>query len=246
VKKVLFGSMAFCLIGFGVFYFLVERESEGCYVRHMQEAIELNTERAPLYSGLSQGESESLSRYLIWFERAGVYLAKFTEWKARTWKRGGMDLFCQELVEMTEVPKYNPQISQIPDAFLPLHSAFLKTITDTFKNYLYQDDLKNLVAEADSFLGHDAFRNPHYYCLTRHFIESIARAAYLVPARQEQARSLGLPDPYPILKDYMQQHLVGFPIMFALDQKALSLQAKGIPIYCQDIPPIPIRVQLVL
>jgi len=70
--------------------------------------------------------------------------------------------------------------------------------------------------------------NPHVFCMLRHFLESIRRAANM--ATKENAA---------VTWDFITLHISYLDEALSLDRRALSIQARGIPIPCQDIPSIP-------
>jgi hypothetical protein len=81
---------------------------------------------------------------------------------------------------------------------------------------------------------------PQFNCLTRHFLESIARAAALAPKQNALARAkLGVPS-LEISRQFILSHLAVLKIARQIDAMAAPLQSAGVPIVCQDVPPIPV------
>jgi hypothetical protein len=82
----------------------------------------------------------------------------------------------------------------------------------------------------------DLKTQPSYYCLSRHFIESIFRFAHFAPMWSIQAREKGLKDPSKMLFKVMKLHALGLKGTFAIDRKSQPIQAKGIPMLCAEVP----------
>jgi hypothetical protein len=87
---------------------------------------------------------------------------------------------------------------------------------------------------------------PRFFCMGRHLVESLVRIAALAPRYEEtRIQRKVKSSPLPISRGLIESHLtllattgeaVGQP---GLDTWAAPLQAKGIPIICNDVPPIP-------
>src|SRR4051812_25720307 len=75
-----------------------------CFSRHLNEAIELNKERKPLYSELSGGASEVISQRLIFFENLAYWPARFMDWQASSYQEAGIGVLCDEFISMSKVP----------------------------------------------------------------------------------------------------------------------------------------------
>jgi len=77
---------------------------------------------------------------------------------------------------------------------------------------------------------------PHYYCLTRHFIESIYRFAHFVPLRRSQAAVRGLKDPTKLMFSMMKIQALGFVGSVGIDLKSQPIQESGVPMICAEMP----------
>ena len=75
-------------------------------------------------------------------------------------------------------------------------------------------------------------------CLVRHLLESAYRLAGLAPEHIRLAQARGLASPRRLLSILLSLHLWGLRPASALDTRARPLQARGIRILAQDLPPI--------
>ncbi len=81
-------------------------------------------------------------------------------------------------------------------------------------------------------------KNPGFHCLERHFVESMGRAATIAPQQSKLAKeNLGIGSLW-VSKIFIKSHFDLMQQAQELDSKAAPLQAQGIAIICQDIPPI--------
>ena len=186
----------------------------------------------------------SISNQLILSEALSLLLAPRLDRKARLFQEKGISLMCDEFESMELAPVYRknaPIPAPLPDAWRKedrparyadeIRTAFHKTEQGT-------TDFGVTLAAADKALG-ELSEIPAYFCMTRHLVESIARAAKLAPIHMERAQKLGLSSPESISRTYIQLQLIALEMALTLDGRAAQYQSRGIPIICQDVPPIP-------
>lgn len=80
---------------------------------------------------------------------------------------------------------------------------------------------------------------PEEYALLRHLLESARRVAELAPVHAALAVEHGLRSPEWLSSILLRLHLWGLVLAAVLDRRARPLQARGIAILAQDLPPIP-------
>ncbi|MBI5203189.1 MAG: hypothetical protein HY925_16480 [Elusimicrobia bacterium] len=111
-------------------------------------------------------------------------------------------------------------------------------------------ELKDLAGRCDSEAGCRALERkldarlaelpqPDYFCMTRHILESVRRAARLAPLHDTASRAKGLESPYGVSRQFIKTQLLSLSQAWTLDEWAVPVQAKGVPILCRDVPPIP-------
>jgi hypothetical protein len=214
-------------------------ESSRCFERHLTDAIELNTQREPIYSALSGGESVRLSQELIRFEKIALIDARLFEARVEKYHEAGIPILCDDFVPMSTV-------SDLPLSELPKKPSF-QTYQARPSLDLTWSLLKALKTEGEESIAQRAIAElkelgaePQYHCLRRHFLESIARSGRLAPRYIKMAQEKGLSSPESISKDFMRVQILSLAHASRLDDQAASLQSQGIPIFCSDIPKIPI------
>jgi len=212
-------------------------DSSFCFFNHINEAIAINQTRRPLYAGLTDGESLAVSNALIYKEQLARPIAVMFDMSARPWQEHGIDIVCDELVSTDLTPEFQSQV-EVPS--VPL-SAFQKTDGDELSwrlsSALSRDGFEGLSAVASDELAALA-DTPSYHCMIRHVLESILRFANLAPGHDVEAERLGLGSPRPVSRDLILAQISTLPGASDIDEMAAPLHARGIPIICQDVPPI--------
>lgn len=210
--------------------------STGCFSEHIQEAVELTRSRMPLYDKISEGESLIVSRLMLAIQRTTLLTSSYYQAKEVPFQKADVPVFCEDFVSMSFTPPFQEKpvaVSSGPLKNVPIFS-WIRKIYSSYRSQGFtgvqqstQDVLK-ILDEAKS-----------YHCLTRHFLESIHRIALHAPKHAEMARAKNLSEtPEKLEGDLIVLHLTGLPMTMLLDKLAVPVQKKGIPILCQDAPPL--------
>jgi hypothetical protein len=209
----------------------------GCFHHHLEEAIDLNERRLPVYSGWTDGASEAISRRLIASERRGLLAARYVDRRARRYQAAGIPIVCAEFVSMSLAPALDSAPHGIPPApFLtgPTAKGLEARIRGAYGRGGFSEMVDVAVDELDALAG-----MPAYHCMVRHLLESVARTAALAPFHAEASTAAGLPSTVPLSELMIRLHLAVLHDATELDRLAAPLQSSGVPIICQDVPPIP-------
>lgn len=212
----------------------VARASEACFRTHLDEAIALNTERMPRYAALSNGDTTAISLALIGFEMVSLYAADALDARAEVWERAGVAVVCDAFVPMSLTPPFVDAVEPPRAPFEARDGALLAVRLGWAYAWHGEERLAAAIERELAALA----AAPGQHCMLRHILESILRAAYLAPMHADQARALGLPSPAALSRDLIAAQLASLPIAAAFDRAAAPVQARGIPILCQDVPPI--------
>lgn len=215
--------------------------SEGCFHKHLKEAIIINKQRMPIYAELTEGESRKVSRRLISIEKAMLFFTNFIfnfDRLEKPYREKGMQITCEAFVDMSLTPQFEPKfLSGTPqkDSFIDLDSRKIKsTVRKILKTEGVSENLKAYLHEQVDLL----MKEPRLNCLARHIFESMAHIANLNAKWKEQAAKLGLKDPEDLVNQMIRSHLGYLDSMLELDHEAMPFQLQGVPIICQDVPPI--------
>jgi hypothetical protein len=201
----------------------------------MLDAIALNEARAPLYSSLTNGASLAISRRLILTERALLPVARWFDRRARRWERAGIPILEEIFVPMASAPAFTGRGKELRGVGnAPLDRSVRQRVLRRFRDAGFEGAALAL-REAIDVLNAE----PGVDCLTRHLLESARRVALLAPGHIRAARDRGLASPRWMLSLLLRLHLWGLGRARELDAAARPLQARGIPILAQDLPPIP-------
>lgn len=208
---------------------------EGCFARHLREAIELNLERLPRYAALTGGASIPLSRRLIRAERWALPLARWLDRRARRWQEGGVPVLCAELVSMEATPAFAAEASGAPlSSFRPPRAGTIRgRILRAYRSGGFPG-AGGEIEEALRLLR----EQPVFHAMLRHLLESALRVCNLAPEHDRRARERGLPSPLPLSRTLLALHLFSLGEAVRLDAAAAPLQARGVPILLRDVPPI--------
>lgn len=221
---------------------LAETRSD-CFKRHVEEAIASNQARMPLYSAAGGGlRSRVLSEIWIGFEKVALAAENWSyhfDRRARPYQEAGIGILCDEFAEMSSISGF-----QAPTAKpWPELSQFKKANAASAEERLWRShqtrDFKILLAESKALMN-EISAEPRFNCMTRHLLESIARAAALAPVHRQKALQAGLPDSSQLSLDLIASQIRGLSGCARLDNLAAPLQSEGLPIICADVPAIEI------
>jgi len=217
----------------------VEAPSSRCMEIHLREAAHLNRERMPLYSALSGGRSRGISRRLIWTERLAIPVAWYVDWRARNFLRAGIRLTCDDFVPMAHTPAFRERIADPPplSAFTPSNPRRIRRAIDGAHR---SGGFPAAAIAIEREIG-QLQTTPAFNCMMRHLLESALRISNQASVYDAQARERGLRSPGGVSRLMLNLHLSTLGEAAKLDRRAAPLQAEGIPIICQDVPPIPPR-----
>lgn len=201
----------------------------------MLDAIALNEARAPLYASLSGGASHRISRRLILAERALLPVARWFDWSARRWERAGIPMLEEIFVPMASAPAFVERGIEVRDSNDEARAAVLRRrIRRRFREAGFDGAAPALREAIDALRG-----EPGTDCLVRHLLESAHRLTVLAPIHIRRAEERGMASPHWLLALLLRLHLWGLGPAEELDARARPLQARGIRILAQDLPPIP-------
>lgn len=212
----------------------------GAIIQHMKDATTLNRERAPRYAALSEGKSLPLSYELILMENLAQLITQSLDDKARIYNAEGIGLFFDDLIDMRFTPLFQktfgqegPPVTRITIDVKSLRRRWIKMHKENKQTKIYEEAL-TLLDEGD-------LQATNQNCLTRHFVESIARSILNRKWHQDRAATAKLSDPAPILNSFLSIQINSLSWAYSLDRRAYSIQKENIPLFCQDVPAIPYK-----
>jgi len=207
------------------------------FAGHLEEALHLNRERMPLYARLTGGESVRISRRLIRYERLALPLARWVDRRARPYNARGIGVVADDFVPMSGTPEFRERSAEPPlplSAFRPADARRMRrALAGALKSDGFAGVAAALRAELEALEG-----VPCYHCMLRHLLESMLRVATLAPAHAARAEAAGLRSTAGLSRLVLRLHLFTLADAAKLDALAAPIQARGIPILCQDVPPI--------
>ena len=210
----------------------------GPFEHHLREAIALNRARAPRYAALSAGASRPISHGLIAAEYLLLPVARWYDRQAAPYHRAGIPLLEDLFVPMSLAPAFGSVrlvSDDAPSGPGPRPAAIRRRVGRAYREGAFAGAASAIAGELAALAV-----VPHADCLVRHLLESAHRLATLAPDHLARCDERGLPSPAPLLARLFSFHLWGLTPAAALDRRARPLQARGIAILAQDLPPIPV------
>lgn len=210
-----------------------------CTQEHLLRAMKLNRERQPLYARITANQSLPVSKALLQFEDELLTEAPLADIASLIYQLAGVPLLCREYVSMDLVPAFRSH-SPLPVPNLKdFRAVDIQRLSQELKTATTQENFPQIVLITRNWLA-ALSTQPQFHCLTRHFIESIGRAAALAPEQNALAKHrLHIPS-LAISKAFIKGHLSKLKRTESIDELAAPIQSQGVPIICQDIPPIAI------
>lgn len=210
---------------------------EGAFALHIKEAIEINTERMPLYAKLTDGASLPLSRRLIRYEKLSLPFAALTDRFARGFQKKGIKIVESEFVPMSLAPEFSERFPFEPEPleqFRPVDGKKIARRIAVAKKQGGFAEISRVTAEELAKLHEPRA----YHCMMRHLLESILRISNLAPLHAEYAKKIGAKSPAGFSWYLVWSHLPLLKTGAEFDMAAAWIQSKGVPFLYQDLPPI--------
>jgi hypothetical protein len=213
---------------------LLGEELNRCFYEHVKDAIVLNKMRKPLYASETNNKSLKISRYLILWERLIILKARKYDRKSSEFNKIGIPFLCEDFIDMKKTPSYTPGTTEIPRSYLSSVSPKSKEIKKILKTSLQKgyDSFKKETEQQITKLN----ENLSYDCLLRHLLESLRRSADLAPKYLSKTKGKQKTKLSKLLNKYLKLQIFGISQAIFIDKKARSIQAKGVPILCNDVP----------
>jgi hypothetical protein len=208
-----------------------------CFETHIRDAIEVNRQRLPLYSRLTNGESEKVSKKFILNQHLVLPITWYVDWRARTFQQKGIPIVCLDMVSMRLAPTFRERSEVDPQPLSEFHTPDVKKIRQMARTAY----LKGSFEEVSRVISKEVRRLqaiPTYHCMLRHMLESALRCSNLAPRYIEKAKQSRMKSPADLSWFLIRLHLMALGGCAKLDALAAPLQAQGIPIIGQDVPPI--------
>lgn len=208
-----------------------------CTVAHVKEAMELNRQRRELYRDDMNFDAAKVLNRLILVEKLMLPFSYSLDNSVKELQAANIPMWCYDLIPMNTVPEYQTQVPPPHERYLGFPNKTIHFIKKQMKDFRFKD--RNQLYQSISMVISNDLSNHSYNCVTRHFLESAARTLKLSDER------------ISITPDHLQNKLskateklikqLGLALSFSknLDKKAAPIQMRGVPVLCQEMPPIP-------
>ncbi|KHD89537.1 MAG: hypothetical protein OM95_02855 [Bdellovibrio sp. ArHS] len=237
-KHTLLISLAIALCG-SLGFAATSGRARACLTEHIDEAIDLNSKRAPFYEKLSSGKSKIVTKKLIAMERRLRLVAPVADFMVAKFQRAGIPMTCDYFISMNHTPKFRAVNPAGPDSLKNFRAANV----DVIKKYLlklYKQRAYGDLAQYADDLVIELEREPRYNCMVRHILESIRRIALVIPHHERLAQERLGDSSLFMANLILRSHITLLNESGEIDNLAAPLQAEALPIVCQDVPYIPV------
>lgn len=207
--------------------------------KHLVDATKLNQKRAFRYAKLTESKSLPLSYELILMERLALLATHRLDVSAQKYLKNGIPLFHEELIDMKFTPAFS---SSFPANESPTERIEIEVnmLIKRWLELLESGQVELIYSDAKELLEQGKLAPINQNCLTRHFVESIARTIWLMDRHYTDSLKLGLKDPRPLSLKFTKLQIRSLKWAYSLDKRAYPLQHKyRVPLFCQDVPVIP-------
>ncbi len=211
------------------------------FAGHLRDAIALNRERRSYYENLSGGASVAVSNRLIAQERMALLAAGTFDDRARPFEAQGVPVVSGSFVSMSLAPPAaTPCIgAAVADAaILASARGLLAEISTDIHAALKQDDFRRVAEVCERALvrlEELEIRSGSHFAMCRHIVESLGFGA--VVAIDCAARTGGATA--GLSRDLVAIQTLALGGAVETDSQAQAIQARGIGILVNDLPPIP-------
>ncbi len=206
-----------------------------CFDAHLEAAIAVNKQREKLYAKITDGESVKISQSLILGEKILLQKAQKLMAEAKPFHEMGIRVLCDEFAPMTEIPVFSFELKPVNEA---LYFVDLVGFRKIAKKQIENKQWPELLINIETVLK-EKFSQAQFYCMTKHFLESMYSLTEKAILHQAQAAKLGLQiSPDEISQEVLKMHAKYLGLAENLDINAVDVQQKGAGIICQDVPKI--------
>lgn len=211
--------------------------SERCTVDHVKEAMELNRTRRELYRADGNHKAARILNKLILLEKFMLAPSKKLDQMTEQLQEAGVAMWCDDLVSMSDVPAYQTQTEPPQNKFQAWPKKKRKALTRKLHDFKFNDHHK-MYREISEVIYKD-LSDLHYNCLTRHFLEAMARNLLNAPKHLAAAPLHLKEQVIESVEAVIGQSARALSYAVLIDKMAAREQSKGIPVLCQEMPPIP-------
>ncbi len=199
--------------------------------------MKINRTHRTLYRESGKNSAAKVINRLIFLEKIMLPFSRKLDRSTKNLVSAGFPMWCEDFVSMDNLPDFQID-SDIPStAYTSLDKATFNEITKSLKTYEYKHSAT--LYSKIVFVLNTKLNDPHYNCLTRHFLESIARSLKLSIERKPHVPKEFERDFFKANKLMIKQMRLALIFVRGLDKKASNVQAQGTPVLCQEMPIIP-------
>jgi hypothetical protein len=206
---------------------------------HLKEAIEINQRRAPLYSKLTEGQSNRISNALLQSEKLSLATSIPMDLTASYWQKRNIPVLVHEFIPMSKTPEFQEQFENDVGISPNFPKFPVEKLLSDLLSLLKKDDYSSVSSLTKNVLE-DLSETPKHLCMIRHLIESIHRGSNLLPIHLAKSTEKNIFfSPKKLCHYLLWAQTVALKPCIRIDRWAHPIQKMGVPIIYQDVPYIP-------
>ncbi len=204
---------------------------------HMTEARSLNRLRKPMYSKLTNGKSEKVSRTFIRNQNLSIPIAKFMDRRALKFQKLGIPIIELDMASMHEIDNFSESFTSEVQSLQLYKPVSARRIRKNLKKGYLIGGFKEVSTRAQIEIQKISEFHT-YHAMIRHMLESIVRMVNMADIYIDLAEQKGVKSPRRLSRQLLSLHINALPGCMKLDKLSAPIQASGIPIIHQDVPSI--------
>jgi len=207
--------------------------------KHLQEAIDLNECRLPLYAKLTNNESLPFSKKLINYEKLILKTSWILDRIGHKYQKNNVPFMKYEFVDISKAPSFSVSFPSGINYAQPIIILNDKNLFSELKKSIHSKSSKDIIDACNQLLNLLSYQ-VHVYNMLRHIVESIRRIAYLIPLHEELCKLKNIKPPSFYSYLLIRSHQFLLEIAKTFDEQVAFIQQNGVPFLWQDLPHIPL------
>ncbi len=211
--------------------------AQKCMVTHVREAMELNRVRRELYRQDGNHDAARIMNQLILLEKFMLPGSRKLDRSVEQLQQHGVAMWCDDLTPMDRVSPYQ-NFSTPPElAYKAWPKKERKALTKRLRRFRFEQ--RQQTYDAIKTTIETILADSHYHCLSRHFLEAMAHSIKQSQEHLDRAPEDLKEKVVRAVERLVRQTARAMVFANMIDDNAAEIQARGVPVLCQEMPPIP-------
>ena len=213
----------------------------GGFYEHLADALRLHQERVPVYAGKTGGRSTPLFRKIDSLQRLNLPMAWYIDLRARPFHRQGIPIINGDIVSMSlanplDTPSHHR--GRVRDDTLEELRGRIRAFQREANHEIRAARFFEVASRTAALIRHlqDIERREDcHMAMTIHILESFG----LVALHGERWKQVSKGETAGLTRLFLTIHVFTLQECLKTDRKAQEIQADGIGVIVNDVPPVP-------